>query len=62
MYPRWQPSQQIFRNNGQGSFTQDAAGVGLDYQGNCMKVDAADINHDGWMDLYITDLYPASCS
>ena len=49
----------FFRNNGQGSFTQDAAGVGLDYQGNCMGVDAADINHDGWMDLYITDLYPS---
>ena len=49
----------FFRNNGQGGFTQEAASVGLDYQGNCMGVDAADINHDGWMDLYITDLYPS---
>ena len=48
-----------YRNNGNGTFTEAAAEVGLDYQGNCMGVDAADINHDGWMDLYITDLYPS---
>ncbi|MGA0434833.1 MAG: FG-GAP-like repeat-containing protein [Flavobacteriales bacterium] len=49
----------FYRNNGNGSFSQVASEVGLDYQGNCMGVDAADINHDGWMDLYITDLYPS---
>ena len=49
----------FFKNNGNGSFTECAAEVGLDYQGNCMGVDAADINHDGWMDLYISDLYPS---
>lgn len=49
----------FFRNNGNGTFTESANAVGLDYQGNCMGVDAADINHDGWMDLYITDLYPS---
>ncbi|HAW73902.1 MAG TPA: hypothetical protein DCX00_08815 [Flavobacteriales bacterium] len=48
-----------YRNDGDGTFTEAAAEVGLDYQGNCMGVDAADINHDGWMDLYITDLYPS---
>ena len=25
-----------------------------------MGVDVADINHDGWLDLYITDLYPSA--
>jgi hypothetical protein len=49
-----------YRNNGNGTFTEAAAEVGLDYQGNCMGVDAADINHDGWMDLYVTDLYPSA--
>lgn len=52
-------TNKFYRNNGNGTFTQTAASVGLDYQGNCMGVDAADINHDGWMDLYITDLYPS---
>ena len=49
----------FFRNNGNGTFTQMADEVGLDFQGNCMGVDVADINHDGWLDLYITDLYPS---
>ncbi len=49
----------FYRNNGDGTFSEATAEVGLDYQGNCMGVDAADINHDGWMDLYITDLYPS---
>ena len=49
----------FFENNGDGTFSENAANVGLDYQGNCMGVDVADINHDGWLDLYITDLYPS---
>ena len=49
----------FFENNGDGTFAENAAEVGLDYQGNCMGVDVADINHDGWLDVYITDLYPS---
>ncbi len=49
----------FFENNGDGTFSENAVDVGLDYQGNCMGVDVADINHDGWLDLYITDLYPS---
>ena len=49
----------FFRNDGNAQFTEIATEIGLDYQGNCMGVDAADINHDGWMDLYISDLYPS---
>lgn len=49
----------FFENNGNGTFSENATAIGLDYQGNCMGVDAADINHDGWLDLYITDLYPS---
>lgn len=49
----------FFENNGDGTFSENAGDVGLDYQGNCMGVDVADINHDGWLDLYITDLYPS---
>jgi hypothetical protein len=47
------------RNNGNGTFSNTTAATGLGFVGNCMGVDAADINHDGWMDLYITNLYPS---
>lgn len=52
-------TNKYYRNNGNGTFTEQASVVGLDYQGNCMGIEAADINHDGWLDLYITDLYPS---
>ncbi|MFZ9054358.1 MAG: FG-GAP-like repeat-containing protein [Flavobacteriales bacterium] len=52
-------TNKYYRNNGNGTFTEQASAVGLDYQGNCMGIEAADINHDGWLDLYITDLYPS---
>lgn len=53
-------TNKYFRNDGDGTFTEMANAVGLAYQGNCMGVDAADVNHDGWLDLYITDLYPSA--
>jgi len=53
-------TNKLFRNNGNGTFTNIAYFAGLNYQGNCMGVDVADINHDGWLDLYITDLYPSA--
>lgn len=49
----------FFQNNGDGTFSENAVEVGLDYQGNCMGVDVADINNDGWLDIYITNLYPS---
>ncbi len=53
-----QPNK-LYRNNGNGTFTHQAVQAGLAYAGNCMGVDVADINHDGWLDVYITDLYPS---
>lgn len=49
----------LYLNNGNGVFTSAAAAAGLDYQGNCMGVDAADVNGDGFLDLYISNLYPS---
>jgi len=53
-------TNKFYRNNDDGTFTNTAYFTGLNYQGNCMGVDIADINHDGWLDLYITDLYPSA--
>jgi len=53
-------TNKLYRNQGDGSFINLAFFAGLNYQGNCMGVDVADINHDGWLDLYITDLYPSA--
>ena len=53
-------TNKLYRNNGEGGFNDFAYFSGLNYQGNCMGVDVADINHDGWLDLYITDLYPSA--
>ena len=46
----------LFRNNGIGQFTNVSAvsGTGLAAMG--MGVDVADINHDGWFDIYVTNL------
>lgn len=53
-----QPNK-FYDNNNDGTFTEMATALGLDYVGNCMGVDAGDVNRDGWLDLYISDLYPS---
>ena len=49
---------QLWRNNGNGTFTDvtEKAGVGL--YGWAMGVCAGDYNNDGWEDLYVTALGP----
>ncbi len=45
----------LYRNNGNGTFTDVTAGSGLDaYTGYGMGVSVADFDNDGWPDLYIT--------
>jgi len=46
----------LYRNNGNGTFTNVAASAGVDYMGFGMGVDVADFNLDGHLDLYITNL------
>ena len=46
----------LYQNDGQGNFTNVAQAAGVDYAGHGMGVDVADINHDGWLDFYLTDL------
>lgn len=50
----------LFQNNGQGRYEEVAllAGVACNFAGQpvgSMGADCADYNHDGWLDLFITD-------
>ncbi len=47
---------ELFRNNGDGSFTEIAAALGLDKTGFVKAVAAGDYNNDGYTDLYLSRL------
>ncbi|HEX9427517.1 MAG TPA: VCBS repeat-containing protein, partial [Candidatus Polarisedimenticolia bacterium] len=51
-----QPSE-LYRNNGDGTFTEIAAETGLAIVGMIKAVVSADYNNDGRPDLYVTDLW-----
>ncbi len=46
----------LYRNNGDGTFTDvtEAAGV-LNPDGRAMSATAADVNNDGWLDIYVAN-------
>jgi hypothetical protein len=48
------PRSRLYRNNGDGTFTDVSAGSGLDHTGWGMGVCAGDYNNDGRDDLYVT--------
>ena len=45
---------ELFRNNGNGTFTECAAQVGLDALAFIKAVTSGDYNNDGWPDLYVS--------
>ena len=45
---------ELFHNQGDGTFLEIAAEVGLDQPGFVKGVTAGDIDNDGWMDLYLS--------
>lgn len=47
---------ELFRNNRDGTFTECARSMKLDYTGYIKAVVSADYNNDGWMDLYLSDI------
>ncbi|MEM1216446.1 MAG: FG-GAP-like repeat-containing protein, partial [Bacteroidota bacterium] len=47
----------LYENQGDGTFLNVAAATGCDYAGFGMGVDVGDLNNDGSLDLYITNLY-----
>jgi hypothetical protein len=55
-------SNQLFRNNGDGTFTEvsEASGVSRPGQNYALGVLAGDFNHDGWPDVYVAcDVTPS---
>ena len=48
----------LYQNDGQGNFVDVAEVSNTAIAKLGMGVDAADFNNDGWMDLYITNLFP----
>ena len=48
------PPAQFLRNDGQGVFSDDTAGAGLDYDSWSLAAQACDLNNDGWQDLYVS--------
>ncbi len=48
------PRSRLYRNNGDGTFTDVTAGSGLDRTGWGMGVCAGDYDNDGYEDLYVT--------
>jgi hypothetical protein len=46
----------LYQNNGSGHFTDVSAQSGANIAAMGMGVDFGDVNNDGWLDLYITNL------
>ncbi len=63
MTPGWQPDKsdphfwnRLFRNNGNGTFTDVTEAAGLRGEGYGMGVATGDFNNDGFIDLFVTGL------
>ncbi len=48
----------LYQNDGAGYFTEVGAAAGVNTSSFGMGVDIGDINNDGWLDIYVTNLYP----
>ena len=51
-------ANKLFINDGAGLFTNQAEAWGLDLQAQGMGVDATDLNHDGFLDIFISNNLP----
>ena len=51
-------ANKLYINDGTGSFTDEAPAWGLDLGAQGMGVDATDLDHDGYLDLYISNNLP----
>ena len=48
-------TSRLYRNNGDGTFTDVTEAAGLAVEGKALGVVAFDYNHDGWLDLYVAN-------
>ncbi len=49
----------LFRNNGDGSFSDVSAQAGISDIGYCLSVSVGDLNGDGWPDIYVANDFEA---
>lgn len=47
----------LYKNNGDGTFTDISASSGAGIYMDAMSATIGDYNHDGWMDIYITNTF-----
>ncbi|MEZ5042558.1 MAG: FG-GAP-like repeat-containing protein [Saprospiraceae bacterium] len=47
----------LYKNNGDGTFSDESEASGADLLMAAMSVTVADYNKDGWLDIYITNVY-----
>lgn len=45
----------LYRNNGDGTFTDTGAAAGVDVEMDAMSTTIGDYNKDGWLDIYVTN-------
>ena len=57
---RIEHSNTLYKNNGDGTFTDASAASGTDLTIDAMSVTIGDVNADGWMDIYITNNIPGN--
>ncbi len=51
----WGPHEELvfYKNNGDGTFTDETKAYGLDGQVGVLNVNQTDFNNDGWLDLFL---------
>lgn len=50
-------NDQLYRNNGDGTFTNVTIAAGITIEGFGLGIAVADLNQDGWSDIYISNDY-----
>ena len=50
-----QSTDRLYRNNGDGTFTNISTEAGITMEGFGLGISVCDINKDGWLDLYISN-------
>ncbi len=53
-------TDRLYRNNGNGTFTNVSKEAGIVYEGYGLGISVADINQDGWPDVYVSNDYIAN--